>query len=121
MKRDMDLHCSRQDCTWICRGTSVLVNVRLFHLIIALGKQKYFDESIKIYKIININITAAMITRSTVTRFIRGPPCCAVSCFISRCVRVTGEDGSRRRASVAHSHGPAKPAFCQYRQGKLVY
>ena len=34
--------------------------------------------------------------------------------------RVTGVAGYHRRASVAGSHGPAKPAFCRYRQGKLV-
>ena len=33
---------------------------------------------------------------------------------------VNGEDGSRRCVSVARSHRPAKPAFCRYRQGKLV-
>ena len=40
--------------------------------------------------------------------------------FVSRCVNVAGKAGSRRHASVAGSHGPAKPAFCRYRQGKLV-
>ena len=30
------------------------------------------------------------------------------------------EAGSHWRVSVAGSHGPAKPAFCRYRQGKLV-
>ena len=52
--------------------------------------------------------------------FIRAPPCCAVGRFISRHVRVTGEAGSRRRLRVAGSHGPAKPAFCRNRPGKLV-
>ena len=40
--------------------------------------------------------------------------------FISRRVSLTGEAGSNRRVSVAGSHGPAKTAFCRYRQGKLV-
>ena len=40
VKRDMDLLCLRQDCTWICEETPVLVNERLFHLIIASGKPK---------------------------------------------------------------------------------
>ena len=44
----------------------------------------------------------------------------AVSRFISRRVRVTDEAGSHQRVSIAVSHGPAKPAFCQYQQGKLV-
>ena len=35
--------------------------------------------------------------------------------FISRRVSVAGKAGSRRRLSVAGSHGPAKPAFCRYR------
>ena len=30
------------------------------------------------------------------------------------------EAGSRRHVSVAGSNGPVKPAFCRYRQGKLV-
>ena len=33
---------------------------------------------------------------------------------------ITDEADSRRRVSVAGSHGPANPAFCQYRQGNLV-
>ena len=44
----------------------------------------------------------------------------AMLCFISRRVSVAGKAGSRRRLSVAGFHGPAKPAFCRYRQGKLV-
>ena len=40
--------------------------------------------------------------------------------FISRRVSVTGEAGCSWRVSVAGSHGPAKPAFCRYRQRKLV-
>ena len=37
-----------------------------------------------------------------------------------RRVSVAGFAGSSQRVSVAGSHGPAKPAFCRYRQGKLV-
>ena len=35
--------------------------------------------------------------------------------FISRRVSVAGKAGSRRRLSVAGSHGPAKLDFCRYR------
>ena len=35
-------------------------------------------------------------------------------------VRVTDKASSRWRVSVAGSHGPAKPVFCRYREGKLV-
>ena len=52
--------------------------------------------------------------------FIRVPPCCAVGCFISRRERVNNEDSARRCVSVARFHGPAKPAFCRYRQGELL-
>ena len=31
------------------------------------------------------------------------------------------ETGSRCRVSVARSNDPTKPAFCRYRQGKLVF
>ena len=60
-----------------------------------------------------------MMTRSAVTLHTE-PPFCAVGRFISRSERVTGEAGSRRRVSVARSHGPAKSAFSRYRQGKLA-
>ena len=48
----------------------------------ASTKDRHETHHLIIFKIIHINITAAMITRSTVTRFIRAPPCCAVGCFI---------------------------------------
>ena len=50
-----------------------------------------------------------MMSRLAVALHIRVPPCCAVGCFISRSVSVTGEAGSRQRVSAAHSHGPALP------------
>ena len=54
------------------------------------------------------------------SHFIRAPPCCAVSRFISQRVRVIGEAGSRQCVSVSCSHGPTMPAFCRYRPRKLV-
>ena len=53
--------------TWICGGTSVLVNVLLFNPIIALWKQNISGKSIKIFKVINMNTTAAIMSRSAVT------------------------------------------------------
>ena len=52
------------------------------------------------------------------SRSLRAPPCCTVGRFISGRVSVAGEAGSSRHVSVAGSHGPAKPVFCRYRQGK---
>ena len=40
--------------------------------------------------------------------------------IISWPVHVISKAGSRGRVRVAGSHRPAKPAFCRYRQKKLV-
>ena len=75
---------------------------------------------LKEFCIININTTAIdclWIVYFQTSCSLRAPPCCAISCFISRRVSVTG---SHRRVSVAGCHGPPKPAFCRYRQENLV-
>ena len=67
--------------------------------------------------IINMNISAiAVYFRSS--RSLRKPPCCAVDCFISHGVRVTGESSSHRR--VVGSHEPACPDFRRYWRVKMV-
>ena len=71
------------------------------------------------HSIININ-TIANDVYFRRSRSIRGMPCCAVGCFISRRVCVTGETGSTQRVGLAFPYGRAKPAFLRYRQGKLV-
>ena len=48
------------------------------------------------------------------------PPSSAVDRLISWCVSVTVVAESCWRASVASPTGPSKPAFCRYKQGRLV-
>ena len=50
----------------------------------------------------------------------RAPPSSAVDRLISWCVSVTVVADYCWCASVTSHHGPAKPAFCRYRQEKLV-
>ena len=75
------------------------------------------------FLVININTTAIdspWIAYFRTSRSFRAPPCCDIGRFISRRVSVADKAGSFRHVSFAGSHGPAKPAFCRYRRGKLV-